>query len=122
MGVKLQSDNILSTVFTTSSNPACVERMWLMAIRRPIVTVLFLCVLNFRNVYKTKRMCECSTFLSYLILIYRTYSVVSPNLHMDCDIKNVIYLIKCKRYGIQYVSKTGKKLRQRLNNHRNIWT
>ena len=38
---------------------------------------------------------------------------------MDCTSKNVVYLITCKKCGIQYVGETSQKLRSRLNNHRN---
>ena len=38
---------------------------------------------------------------------------------MNCETKNVVYLISCKRCGIQYVGKTSQTLRSRINNHRN---
>ena len=38
---------------------------------------------------------------------------------MNCATENVIYLISCKRCGVQYVGETGQKLRNRFNNHRN---
>ena len=44
---------------------------------------------------------------------------ISSNPSMDCSKHNVIYLISCKRCGIQYVGETSQKLRCRLNNHRN---
>ena len=49
----------------------------------------------------------------------KTYSVVSPNPSLTCATENVIYLITCKKCGIQYIGETGQKLRNRLNNHRN---
>ena len=58
-----------------------------------------------------------STFKS--TVTHKNYSVVSPNLSMTCDSENVIYLITCRKCGIQYVGETGQKLRSRVNNHRN---
>ena len=49
----------------------------------------------------------------------RSYDVVSPNLSMDCISDNVVYLITCKKCGVQYVGETSQKLRSRFNNHRN---
>ena len=47
------------------------------------------------------------------------YIVVSPNSDMDCSTRNVIYLITCRKCGVQYVGKTSQTLRCRLNNHHN---
>ena len=51
----------------------------------------------------------------------RKYNVNSPNSGrtLDCGSSNVIYLISCRRCGVQYVGKTAQTLRSRLNNHRN---
>ena len=38
---------------------------------------------------------------------------------MDCTSENAVYLITCKKCGIQYVGETSQKLRSRLNNQRN---
>ena len=45
--------------------------------------------------------------------------VVSPYNTMDCSSKNVIYLITCRKCGVQYVGKTSRTQRCRMNNHRN---
>ena len=34
-------------------------------------------------------------------------------------LKIVIYLITCRKCGVQYVGKTNQTLRSRMNNHRN---
>ena len=39
------------------------------------------------------------------------------NYEFDCDSDMVVYLIKCKRYGRQYISNTINVFRIRLNNH-----
>jgi hypothetical protein len=36
---------------------------------------------------------------------------------ISCEMLNVIYLITCKKCGIQYVGETGRKLRERLYEH-----
>ena len=38
---------------------------------------------------------------------------------MDGGTDNIIYLVSCKKCGVQYVSETGQTLKKRLNNHRN---
>lgn len=48
----------------------------------------------------------------------RTYKVISKNEVMTCGTKNVIYLISCRRCGIQYIGETSQALRNRMNNHR----
>ena len=37
---------------------------------------------------------------------------------MDCSTKNIIYLISCKKCGVQYIGKTSQTLRSHFNNHR----
>ena len=46
-------------------------------------------------------------------------NTVSPSLSMNCGTKNIIYLITCRKCGIQYVGEKGQSLRKRLNKHRN---
>ena len=60
---------------------------------------------------------QCSTFVSNVTK--KSYNVVSPNLSMDCTSDNVVYLITCKKCGIQYVGETSQKLRSRFSNHWN---
>ena len=50
---------------------------------------------------------------------YKKYDVISPNMTTNCSTKNIIYLITCKKCGIQYVGETSQALRSRFNNHRN---
>ena len=38
---------------------------------------------------------------------------------MNCGTKSDIYLISCKKCGVQYVGETSKTLRCRFSNHRN---
>ena len=37
---------------------------------------------------------------------------------MTCTTENLIYLIMCRKCGIQYVGETGRGLKDRLNNHK----
>ena len=48
----------------------------------------------------------------------KTYKVLGTQA-MSCNTTSVVYLITCKRCGIQYVGETGQELRRRMNNHRN---
>ena len=40
------------------------------------------------------------------------------NHRLDCNSRNVVYLISCKVCGLQYVGSTTTKLRLRFNNHK----
>ena len=59
------------------------------------------------------------TITVIIIVTRKWYNVVSPNSSMDCTTENIVYLITCRKCGIQYVGETGQKLRSRINNHRN---
>ena len=74
---------------------------------------MFVAVVDVRHV------CIGNTFTSNVTK--RTYNVRSPinGRTLDCGSSNVIYLISCRRCGVQYVGKTAQTLRSRLNNHRN---
>ena len=72
-------------------------------------------VLNVRLV----SMCMNVVLFVVMLLIYKTYNIVSPSLSMNCGTENILYLITCRKCGIQYVEETGQSLRKRLNNHRN---
>ena len=48
----------------------------------------------------------------------RQYTVKSHKVVMTCATKHVIYLISCKKCGVQYVGETSQALRNRMNNHR----
>ena len=37
---------------------------------------------------------------------------------MSCITENLIYLITCRKCHVQYVGETGRRLRDRLNNHK----
>ena len=45
----------------------------------------------------------------------RTYYV---NHVFDCDLEGVVYLITCKKCGLQYVGNTVMSFRLRFNNHK----
>ena len=64
-----------------------------------------------------KHMSQGSTFMSNVTR--KSYSVVSHSCSMNCATENVIYLISCKKCGIQYIGETSQKLRNKMNNHRN---
>ena len=37
--------------------------------------------------------------------------------HMSCDVKNVIYVMKCRGCGDEYIEETGNYLRKRVTVH-----
>ena len=75
------------------------------------------CVCASKRCKTCSHVSEGNTFRSSVT--QKTYNVISPNQSMNCATENVIYLISCKRCGVQYVGETGQKLRNRFNNHRN---
>ena len=44
--------------------------------------------------------------------------MISSDSTMNCATENVVYLISCRKCGVQYVGETSQKLRSRFNNHR----
>ena len=75
--------------------------MQLMAKHRLIMLVVFVLVVLYvvRLVYK--HVSQGSTFMSNVTR--KTHTVVSPSCSMNCATENVIYLISCKKCGIQYI-------------------
>ena len=70
-----------------------------------------------KNRCKTcKHMIEGDSFVSNTT--GKKYAIKSREAIMTCATKNVIYLISCKKCGIQYVGETSQALRSRMNNHR----
>ena len=49
----------------------------------------------------------------------RNYDVINNEPTMTCESSNIIYLISCCKFGIQYIGEASQMLRQRMNNHRN---
>ena len=45
-------------------------------------------------------------------------SSYTVNHQLDCNSRNVVYLISCKVCGLQYVGSTTTKFRLRINNHK----
>ena len=39
-------------------------------------------------------------------------------IHASCKTNNIVYLIECKKCGLQYVGESGQPLHKRMNNHR----
>ena len=48
----------------------------------------------------------------------RAYKVLGTQA-LTCNTKSIVYLITCKKCGIQYVGETGQQLKRRMSNHRN---
>ena len=49
----------------------------------------------------------------------KTYGVICPGTSLGCSTRSVVYLISCRKCGVQYVGETSQTLRSRFNNHRN---
>ena len=49
---------------------------------------------------------------------HTTGKVFKVNFHASCKSSNVIYLITCRRCGLQYVGEMGQPLHMRINGHR----
>ena len=49
---------------------------------------------------------------------HTTGKVFKVNFRASCKSSNVIYLITCRRCGLQYVGETGQPLHMRINGHR----
>ena len=47
----------------------------------------------------------------------KSYNISCPRGSISCGTKNVIYVISCKKCGVQYVGETSQTLRGRFNNH-----
>ena len=43
---------------------------------------------------------------------------IKVHVHASCKTFNVVYLIECRRCGLQYVGETGQPLHTRMNGHR----
>ena len=75
------------------------------------------CNCGFVRCKTCKYLCRGSTFVSNVT--GKKYDIISSTSSMNCATDNVVYLISCRRCGVQYVGETSQKLRCRLNNHRN---
>ena len=47
----------------------------------------------------------------------KSYNISCPRGSIRCGTKNVIYVISCRKCGVQYVGETSQTLRARFNNH-----
>ena len=64
-----------------------------------------------------KHICRGNTFVSNVTR--KGYHVVGYASTMNCATENVVYLISCRKCGVQYVGETSQKMCSRFNNHRN---
>ena len=62
--------------------------------------------------------CEARRCKTCSILVTTTGERFKLKLHTSCKTSNVIYLILCRRHGLQYVGETRQPLCSRINNHR----
>ena len=90
-----------------------------MTIHKPTLCIVVLLINVVLLVVKRVDIIICQTNVFKSNVTNKIYSVISPNTHIDCGTDNIIYLVSCKKYGVQYVGETSQTLRKRLNNHRN---
>ena len=63
-------------------------------------------------------------FVSYYLIVGDRFSSHSTgtsyaiNRSLDCNSRNIVYLISCKVCGFHYVGSTTTKFRLRFNNHK----
>ena len=64
--------------------------------------------------------CQICTFLCLgrVFQSNKTGKEFTINYNLNCNSKNVVYLITCKKCGIQYVGSTTTAFRTRFNNHK----
>ena len=106
-----------------------IKEVPMVAFRRPKCLSDFLVRAKFRSAAKEEvtgtlkcgsNRCQICTFLC----VGRTFRSKTNgkefriNYNLNCNSKNVVYLITCKVCGIQYVGSTTTTFRSRFNNHR----
>jgi hypothetical protein len=66
-----------------------------------------------------KRQCECCLYIKTQSEFVSKHNAKELTItgKLDCNSKNIIYLIECSLCGEQYVGETERTLRERLNNH-----
>ena len=49
---------------------------------------------------------------------YATGEIRSITSHITCNTKNVIYMVQCSRFNLQYIGETKRRLKDRFNDHK----
>ena len=64
--------------------------------------------------------CKCCSHINQTSSYYNSDRSISYDINdtFNCNSKDVIYLINCNRCNALYIGQTGRKLKERLNNHR----
>ena len=63
--------------------------------------------------------CKTCTHISETNMIYdKNNNPIPLNKNLNCQSKDVIYVIECSQCGIRYVGETTQKLKDRINQHR----
>ena len=116
-------DKACSTLFTALREKRNYSRRYLRKIKSNTVDLLIAC----RSLYSpvgvgigcSKPRCECCLYIKTASEFgsKHTTSEFTITGKIDCNCKNIVYLIECKRCEEQYVGETSKTLRARLTNH-----
>lgn len=66
-----------------------------------------------------RRACECCLYIKETSEFYTNNNDIVCDIEgkLDCNSKNIVYLITCERCSEAYVGETSRPLRVRLNNH-----
>lgn len=125
---KICSDNdtfneACSTLFNALRTQRHYSRRFLRRIKHDTVDMLEKC----RSLYSPvgcaiqcgRPRCECCLYVNQASEFGSKYcqSEFTITGKLDCNSKNIVYLIECKKCEEQYIGETGKSLKQRLNNH-----
>ena len=62
----------------------------------------------------------CKDYMPETNIFRSSTTGITYNIHqkLNCNSRNVIYLLTCKTCGIQYVGETSTRFRERMNNHK----
>jgi len=91
------------------------------------VIVNILAEMNAESEDAARSVSRCMTARCKCCTVINTDNTITSNVtkteyrisdHMSCNTVNIIYVINCLKCNKQYVGETGRKLKDRLNNHR----
>ena len=60
-----------------------------------------------------RHVCQGNTFANNVTR--KSYSVVGSASTMDCATESMVYLVSCRKCGVQYVGETSQQLRSHFN-------
>ena len=116
-------DIACSTLFTALRTKRNYSVRFLRQLKRNTVDLLIACRSDYSpvgvGISCQKRRCECCLYIKPQSEFgsTRTGAEFTITGKLDCNSKNILYIIECKKCQEQYIGETGRTLRARLNNH-----